>query len=252
MIAFTRWINLSESVFVMNPLDSRADYRVRIFSSLRELDFAGHPTLGTCHAWIEKNHIANRNEFVQECGVGLVTVRKFADGLAFRAPPLVVSGEVDERVLRRVCAGLCLEAAGATVTSAQWVDNGAGWMVIAIDDREKLLSLKPNYAMLEGLAVGVMAPWKKDPPSTEVSYEIRAFIAGDSVPEDPATGSLVAGVAQRLALDDSTPKAYAFSQGTVLKRPCQIRVDNTSDGIWIGGATRSALRGVAYFPQSIS
>ena len=250
MASFTKWVNLSESVFVSKPLDARADYRVRIFSSLHELAFAGHPTLGTCHAWAERASASHRGEFVQECGAGLVTIRRFPAGLAFRAPPLIRSGPLDATLIRRVSAGLGLSAVGATISEAQWVDNGAGWLVVAIDDREKLLSLKPDYSQLEGLAVGVLAPWNATPSEAEAQFEIRAFLAGDCVPEDPATGSLVAGVAQWFAREREIPECYSFSQGTALQRNCRIRVTQAPDGIWIGGATRTLLEGVAAFEIS--
>jgi len=252
MVSFTKWVNLSESVFVSKPLDAQADYRVRIFSSLHELRFAGHPTLGACHAWVERASTSHRSEFVQECGAGLVTIRRLPAGLAFGAPPLIKSGPVDAALIRRVSAGLGLSAVGATMSEAQWVDNGAGWLVVAIDDREKLLSLKPDFSQLESLAVGVLAPWNGAPSEADAQFEIRAFVAGDCVPEDPATGSLIAGVAQWLARDRQMPKSYSFSQGTVLQRNCRIRVTQDPDGIWIAGATRTLLEGVATFESSVS
>jgi predicted PhzF superfamily epimerase YddE/YHI9 len=109
------------------------------------------------------------------------------------------------------------------------------------------LALKPNYAQMEGLAVGVLAPWRSAPAQGEAHFELRAFIAGDSLPEDPATGSLVAGIAQWLKLDARLPESSTFSQGTALQRACRIRVTNTADGIWIGGATKTLIEGIVHF-----
>lgn len=250
MLSFTRWTNLSEAVFVMTATDPRADYRLRIFSSLHELDFAGHPTLGACHAWLEKTGRQELRDYVQQCGVGLVTLRRSDEGLAFKAPPLIRSGAIDASLLERVSSGLRLQAVGAHLVSAQWVDNGAGWLAVVVDDRDKLLALKPDFAQLEGLAVGVLAPWRSPPCAGEADFELRAFIAGDCLPEDPATGSLAAGIAQWFAQTGQAPGSYTFSQGTVLDRSCRIRVATMADGIWIGGATKTLIRGQVQFPDS--
>ncbi len=252
MLSFTRWTNLSEAVFVLTATDPLADYRLRIFSSLHELDFAGHPTLGACHAWLEKTGHQALRDYVQQCGVGLVTLRRSVEGLAFRAPPLIRSGLIDASLLERVSSGLRLQAVGAHLVTAQWVDNGAGWLAVMIDDRDKLLALKPDFAQLDGLAIGVLAPWRSPPCDGEVDFELRAFIAGDSLPEDPATGSLAAGIAQWFAQTGQAPSSYTFSQGTALDRPCRIRVSTMADGIWIGGATKTLIRGQVQFPGSVA
>ncbi|CRM09420.1 Trans-2,3-dihydro-3-hydroxyanthranilate isomerase [Pseudomonas sp. 35 E 8] len=106
MADFARWTNLSETTFLLTPRDPQADYRVRIFTTLKELPFAGHPTLGSCHAWLQAGGVPRGAEIVQECEIGLVRIRHQGDELAFIAPPLLRSGAVDAPLLERVRLGL--------------------------------------------------------------------------------------------------------------------------------------------------
>src|SRR5262245_18972273 len=93
MQRFANWTNLSETTFVLPPSEPEADYRVRIFTPALELPFAVHPTLGTCHAWLEAGGTPKRDGLVvQQCAAGLIPIRRATDGLAFAAPPLVRSG----------------------------------------------------------------------------------------------------------------------------------------------------------------
>lgn len=241
MAAFASWTNLSETTFVLEPRDPRADYRVRIFTTLQELPFAGHPTLGTCHAWLEAGGIAKGEEIIQECGVGLVRIRRQGDDLAFLAPPLLRSGPVDADLLERVRLGLGLEE--GTITDAQWVDNGAGWLVLMLADRAQVLALEPDYAQLRGLAVGVIAPCCPERDDTDAQFEVRAFISGDGAPEDPATGSLNAGVAQWLLSEGLAPASYVVSQGLTMGRAGRIHVEQIGDEIWIGGSAVTCIEG---------
>ncbi|MEV4909391.1 PhzF family phenazine biosynthesis protein, partial [Streptomyces albidoflavus] len=199
MAAFASWTNLSETTFILEPQDPRADYRVRIFTTLSELPFAGHPTLGTCHAWLEAGGVPKGNDIIQECGVGLVRIRREGAELAFLAPPLLRSGPVEAEVMTRVQRGLGLS--GDAIVRAQWVDNGAGWLAVMLKDRQQVLTLQPDHSQMLGLAVGVIAPWNPERDGDEAQFEVRAFISGDGMPEDPATGSLNAGIAQWLLGD---------------------------------------------------
>lgn len=156
MADFAKWTNLSETTFLLTPRDPRADYRVRIFTTLQELPFAGHPTLGSCHAWLTAGGVAKGEEIVQECEIGLVRIRRQGDELAFIAPPLLRSGAVEDDVLERVRLGLGLEP--DRILRSQWVDNGAGWLVVMLADRDQVLALQPDYSQFMGLAVGVIAP----------------------------------------------------------------------------------------------
>lgn len=241
MADFARWTNLSETTFLLTPRDPRADYRVRIFTTLQELPFAGHPTLGSCHAWLQAGGVPHGEEIIQECEIGLVRIRRQGDELAFIAPPLLRSGPVDAPLLERVRLGLGL-APGAIVRS-QWVDNGAGWLAVMLADRQQVLAVQPDFSQLLGLAVGVIAPCNPVHDDVDAQFEVRAFVAGDGAQEDPATGSLNAGVAQWLLGEGLAPERYVVSQGTAIGRAGRIHVERQGDEIWIGGAVAVCITG---------
>ena len=241
MADFARWTNLSETTFLLTPRDPRADYRVRIFTTLQELPFAGHPTLGSCHAWLQAGGVPHGEEIIQECEIGLVRIRRRGDELAFIAPPLLRSGPVEAPLLERVRLGLGL-APGAIVRS-QWVDNGAGWLAVMLADRQQVLAVQPDFSQLLGLAVGVIAPCNPAHDDVDAQFEVRAFVAGDGAQEDPATGSLNAGVAQWLLGEGLAPERYVVSQGTAIGRAGRIHVERQGDEIWIGGAVAVCIAG---------
>ncbi|WP_458379313.1 PhzF family phenazine biosynthesis protein [Pseudomonas chlororaphis] len=241
MAAFANWTNLSETTFILEPRDPRADYRLRIFTTLQELPFAGHPTLGSCHAWLEAGGVPKGEEIVQECAVGLVRIRRNGAELAFLAPPLLKSGPVEAGLLEQVRQGLRL-APGAIV-DAQWVDNGAGWLAVLLAERGQVLDLQPDYSQLKDLAVGVIAPWNPERDGDAAQFEVRAFIAGDGMPEDPATGSLNAGIAQWLLGAGLAPESYVVSQGLSMGRAGRIQVERIGDEIWIGGSAVTCIEG---------
>lgn len=241
MADFANWTNLSETTFLLTPRDPEADYRVRIFTTLQELPFAGHPTLGSCHAWLQAGGIPKGEEIIQECEIGLVRIRRQHDELAFIAPPLLRAGPVEAPVLERV--RLALGLAPEAILRSQWVDNGAGWLAVMIADRNQLLDLQPDYSQLLGLAVGVIAPCDPARDDVDAQFEVRAFIAGDGAPEDPATGSLNAGVAQWLLTEGLAPERYVVSQGTALGRAGRIRIERQGEEIWVGGAVAVCIEG---------
>ncbi|MDU9037156.1 PhzF family phenazine biosynthesis protein [Pseudomonas corrugata] len=241
MIAFANWTNLSETTFLLAPQHPEADYRLRIFSTSTELPFAGHPTLGSCHAWLEAGGVSKGREIVQECGVGLVRIRRNEHGLAFLAPPLLKSGPLDVDLLERVRSGLRLPA--EAIVDAQWVDNGAGWLALMLKDRQQVLTLKPDYHQLLDLAVGVVAPWDPAVDGDEAQFEVRGFIAGDGMPEDPATGSLNAGLAQWMLGKGLAPSSYVVSQGLTMGRAGRIHVEQIAEDVWIGGAVVTCING---------
>lgn len=241
MADFARWTNLSETTFLLTPRDPQADYRVRIFTTLKELPFAGHPTLGSCHAWLQAGGVPKGAEIIQECEIGLVRIRRQRDELAFIAPPLLRSGVVDAALLERVRLGLGLEP--AAIVRSQWVDNGAGWLAVMLADRDQVLRLQPDYSQLLGLAVGVIAPCYPARDDVDAQFEVRAFVAGDGAQEDPATGSLNAGVAQWLLGEGLAPERFVVSQGTAMGRAGRIRVERQGDEIWVGGAVAVCIEG---------
>ncbi|WP_053132152.1 PhzF family phenazine biosynthesis protein [Pseudomonas sp. MIACH] len=241
MADLAKWTNLSETTFLLTPRDARADYRVRIFTTLRELPFAGHPTLGSCHAWLQAGGVPKGEEIIQECEIGLVRIRRQDAELAFIAPPLLRSGAVDAPLLERVRLGLGL--APDSIVRSQWVDNGAGWLAVMLAERDQVLALQPDYSQLLGLAVGVIAPCNPARDDVDAQFEVRAFVAGDGAQEDPATGSLNAGVAQWLLSEGLAPDCYVVSQGTAMGRAGRIRVERQGDEIWVGGAVAVCIEG---------
>ncbi|NMX70434.1 PhzF family phenazine biosynthesis protein [Pseudomonas sp. WS 5111] len=241
MADFAKWTNLSETTFLLQPRDPRADYRVRIFTTVQELPFAGHPTLGSCQAWLQAGGVPRGSEIIQECEIGLVRIRRQGEELAFIAPPLLRSGPLDAVLLERVRLALNLEP--EAIVRSQWVDNGAGWLALMLPDRQAVLDLQPDYSKLLGLAVGVVAPCDPTRDDVDAQFEVRAFIAGDGAPEDPATGSLNAGVAQWLLSAGLAPSQYVVSQGTAIGRAGRIRVQQQGDEIWIGGAVSVCIEG---------
>jgi PhzF family phenazine biosynthesis protein len=240
MAEIARWTNFSETSFLLRPTDPRADYRARIFTPILELPFAGHPTLGTCHAWLEAGNTPRDRtgtHIVQECAAGLVRLRRIEGLLAFEAPPLVRSGPVDEVTVARVAELLRIDR--SAVRAAEWVDNGPGWVGILLGSAEEVLALRPGVVDLD---IGVIGFY---PPGSPLAYEVRAFMPYDGATvEDPVTGSLNASLAGWLLRTAMASAPYVASQGTALRRAGRIHVSEDADGaIWIGGATDTIVRG---------
>ena len=238
MQRFARWTNLSETTFVLPPESPEADYRVRIFTSGHELPFAGHPTLGICHAWLEAGGSPRREAaIVQESGAGLVPVRRSEAGLAFAAPPLVRSGPVDDELVERLARMLGIDV--VAMTDTQWVDNGPGWVAVLLDDPEAVLALTPRF---DALDVGVVAPY---PAGSPEAFEVRAFTYKDGgVDEDPVTGSLNASLAQWLLATGRATAPYVARQGAALGRAGRVHVSQDADGtVWVGGGTVTCVTG---------
>ena len=238
MQRFARWTNLSETTFVLPPAAEGADYQVRIFTPTAELPFAGHPTLGTCHAWLGRGGSpAAAGEIVQQCEAGLVRVRKTGDGLAFAAPPLLRTGPVDDPLVEHLAALLGLDR--ASIVDTQWVDNGPGWVAVLLDSAEAVLAVRPNTLDLD---VGVVGPY---PAGSPQAYELRAFFPGPGgTVEDPVTGSLNASVADWLLRTGRASAPYVASQGTALGRKGRVHITADADGtIWVGGGTITCVTG---------
>jgi PhzF family phenazine biosynthesis protein len=238
MQRFAHWTNLSETTFVLPPTVPDADYRVRIFTPVAELPFAGHPTLGTCHAWLSWNAASDgRDPVVQECEAGLVPIRRTSDGLAFSAPPLLRSGAVEEELVGRIASVLGIER--SEILDSQWVDNGPGWVAVLLASAERVLALSPGFADLD---IGVVGPHRE---GEEAAFEVRAFFPKDgAMVEDPVTGSLNASLAEWLLRSGRATVPYVASQGTALGRAGRIGVSRDPDGtIWITGRTVTCVTG---------
>ena len=240
MAAFANWTNLSETTFLLKPTQAGADYRVRIFTPERELPFAGHPTLGSCQVWLNAGNTPKGSHVVQECAAGLIRIKRDADRLAFAAPPLRRSGDVEETTLQRIAKGLRVER--GAIKASQWCDNGPGWTGIMLESRAAVLALRPDHAALADLKPGVVGPWDPRIDGTDAQFELRAFVPSRST-EDPVTGSLNAGVAQWLIGAGLAPPSYVASQGTVLGRAGRVHVERAGEDIWIGGRTVTCVEG---------
>ncbi len=244
MAAFARWTNLSETTFLLPPEDPRADYRVRIFTPAVELPFAGHPTLGSAHAWLEAGGApAADDHVVQECGLGLVTLRRETSDLGFQAPDLVRAGRVDDATLDRAVAALGVRR--DRVLRANWVDNGPGWLGLHLSDADDVLGLRPDFAAMGDLQVGVIGRLDRDRSAAcGADYEVRAFCPELAIPEDPVTGSLNAGLAQWLSREGHLPVSYVVRQGTAVGRDGRVRISTDDDGaVWVAGTSRALVTG---------
>ncbi|WP_238423266.1 PhzF family phenazine biosynthesis protein [Gordonia sp. 'Campus'] len=243
MAAFAQWTNLSETTFVLPPTDPAADYRLRIFTPDGELPFAGHPTLGSAHAWLTSGGRPRSDDpgadIVQECGVGLVRLRRTGARLAFAAPPLRRSGPVDPDTVADVVAALGV--ATDEVRAAEWVDNGPEWMVLDLGSGERVLELRPDIPALGDHKVGLFGMYGSG--DGEVFAEVRAFVPGIGVPEDPVTGSLNAGIATWLRATGRAPASYVAAQGAALGRAGRIHIHDDGENIWVGGDTTTVIEG---------
>jgi len=274
MQRFARWTNLSETTFLLPPTDASADYRVRIFTPGGELPFAGHPTLGTCHAWLQAGGQPASDEFiVQECKQGLVKIRREPGStgrqrLAFAAPPLKRAAP-DPALLTQVAAALGIKA--RQIIAAQMLDNGPVWLGLLLDNRQTVLELAPDHLALKnlGLKVGIASvksaqsattliarsnrearafgPRSADAgaaPSDATELEVRAFAAPLGINEDPVTGSLNASLAQWLIADGLAPERYVASQGVCLGRAGQVNLQrDAADQVWVGGESVTCIDG---------
>jgi PhzF family phenazine biosynthesis protein len=239
MQLFARWTNLSETTFLLRPADDRADYRLRIFTPMHELPFAGHPTLGTAHAWLEAGGVPadGGDLIVQECAAGLVPLRRTSGGLAFKAPPTLRTGPVDEPTLHEIAAVLRLHR--EEIIDAQWADNGPGWPAVELASAKAVLAIKPGVTHL---VIGVFG---RHPAGSPEAYEVRAFIpTASGTTEDPVTGSLNAALAQWLLASGKATAPYTAAQGTALGRRGRVHVTADPDGaVWIAGATHTLISG---------
>ncbi len=263
---FTNWTNLSEATFLLPPTptgrQAGADYRVRIFCPGRELPFAGHPTLGTCHAWLSAGGAPRGEHIVQECGAGLVRIRRDGPRLAFAAPPLRRTGPLPEPDLELIARGLGIPR--DDILHHAWCDNGPNWRGVMLRSAEQVLAIRPDGSILAGLDVGVVGPHGKvgligphgrgqqatsagaaGMPAGEIAFEVRAFFPGNTgIAEDPVTGSLNAALAQWLIAAGLAPPRYIARQGTALGRDGRVHVHQDGDDIWIGGGVVTCVEGM--------
>lgn len=242
MARFARWTNLSETTFLCAPTDERADYRVRIWTTGGELPFAGHPTIGSAHAWLEAGGVPRADVLVQECGAGLVDVRR-SPGLGFASPPLRRSGPVDAGMRARVLAGLAVEE--SAVQDMAWIDNGPGWVGVDLGTAEAVVAVVPDIAAFSDLKVTVLGRWGEERAAElGADVEVRAFYAdGRDFGEDPVTGSANAGLAQWLIGTGALPASYTSRQGSVIGREGRVRIAAEGDQVWVHGDAVTRIGG---------
>ncbi|WP_169250833.1 PhzF family phenazine biosynthesis protein [Brevibacterium sp. 'Marine'] len=255
MARIANWTNLSETTFVLPPDDPAADYRLRIFTPHRELPFAGHPTLGSAAAWLDAGGAPKHEDrIVQECGAGLVDIRRTprrggptdpaaepSEALAFAAPDRLRSGPLDDAYVDQIAVALGVDR--SEILGHQWADNGPGWAAVRLANAEKVLALTPDFSAIPDAKLGVLGA---HPEGSEHEYEIRAFVPGVGVAEDPVTGSLNASVAQWLIGENLAPNSYTATQGTALGRSGVVSITAEDDEIWVGGATSVCIRGTVH------
>jgi PhzF family phenazine biosynthesis protein len=243
MADLARWTNLSETTFLTTPTEEQADYQLRIFTPTTELPFAGHPTLGSAHAWLKAGGVAkNPEKLVQQCGAGLVPIRRDGTRLAFAAPPLIRGGDVDAEDLTEIIAFLGIDR--EVVVDAQWADNGPGWVAVLLADAETVLALHPKAVESSRLtAIGVIGPY---PPDSEVDFEVRAFIPVAPPIEDPVTGSLNGSLGQWLIATQRAPSSYVAAQGTAIGRRGRVYVSQIDDDIWVAGDSVTGVTGMVH------
>ncbi|SED26925.1 phenazine biosynthesis protein PhzF family [Nocardioides exalbidus] len=242
MARFARWTNLSETTFLCAPTDPAADYRVRIWTTAGELPFAGHPTIGSAHAWLEAGGVPQGEVVVQECGAGLVDVRR-SPRLGFAAPPLQRSGPVEGELRARIIHALGIGA--AEVDDMAWIDNGPGWVGVDLGTAEAVLAVVPDIASFTDLKVTVLGRWSSvRAAELGADVEVRAFFAdGREFAEDPVTGSANAGLAQWLVGSGALPSAYTSRQGSVIGREGRVRIEAEADQVWVSGDAVTRITG---------
>ncbi|MEN3146271.1 PhzF family phenazine biosynthesis protein [Neorhizobium sp. IRAMC:178] len=239
MQSFANWTNLSETTFLLEPTDPKANYRVRIFTPSQELPFASHPTLGSAHVWLSQQQTSPAGDIVQECGAGLIRIRRDGNRLAFAAPPLTRSGPVEPALVERIAKALSLPT--SLIEDSNWCENGPDWIGVRLPSRADVLAVKPDYSALAGRRVGLVGRFNPDLDGKDAQFEVRAFTRNGY--EDPVTGSLNAGLAQWLIGSGVAPESYVAAQGTVLGRAGRVYVDKVGDDIWIGGDVVTCIQG---------
>jgi PhzF family phenazine biosynthesis protein len=239
MQAFARWTNLSETTFLLAPTNPAADYRVRIFTPGGELPFAGHPTLGSCHAWLARGGVAKTaGEVVQQCGVGLVRIRREGEAAAFAAPRLACEAVADDDLAAALAA---LKLPRERLLDAQWLTNGPRWLGLLLDSAETVLAVEPDGALLARFrTIGIVGA---HPPGSDCAFEVRGFVGRPAFYEDPVTGSLNAGLAEWLIASGRAPDRYVAAQGTRLGRAGRVDISWEGATVWVGGRSVTCISG---------
>jgi len=238
---FAAWTNLAETTFLLPPTTPDADYKVRILTPSREMLFAGHPTLGSCAAWLHTGGVPKQAGVVrQECGVGIVDIDISQDIPAFVAPPTTIE-PISAEQLRRVVETLDIPI-GAILHTAQ-LDNGPVWHVFQLADADDVLAVDSSRVRWpEFKSIGLIGA---HPQGAECDYEVRMLAPSSGMSEDPVTGSLNAALAHWMKANGRLSRPITIAQGTTINRHGRVfvRPDDDGERILIGGETHILIEG---------
>lgn len=239
MQTFAAWTNLAETTFILSPTEPVADYQLRIFTTSREMLFAGHPTLGSCAAWLHTGGVPKEKGLVrQQCGVGIVDIDVSQSQYAFVAPPTKIDAMPDQQ-LQAIIEALKIPA--ATVLSAAVLDNGPVWEVLQLETADQVLAVDSS-----------LVKWPEDKPvgligahgsNHECDYEVRMLAPSSGMSEDPITGSLNAALAHWLTSDGRIDASVTIAQGTKINRHGRVSVQLRGEDVLIGGDTHILIEG---------
>lgn len=244
MQEFAQWTNLSETTFLLKPTHPDADYRVRIFTPSEEFPFAGHPTLGSAHAWLAAGGQPKTvGRVVQECGVGNVQLKSVDSELAFAAPELLKHEPLTQQELSQVAQSL--QITPDAILDSHWIDNGPGWIGVRLSSAQEVLDLAPNYDAMQGMCISVIGeyPHHSTEKQNGIDVEVRAFVPDVGILEDPVTGSANAGLAQWLTATGTLPDSYTARQGTVIGYDGLVTLNREAETVWVGGKSVVIISG---------
>ena len=239
MQTFAAWTNLAETTFILPPTDPLADYKLRIFTTTREMLFAGHPTLGSCAAWLHTGGEPKQQNLVrQECGVGLVEIDVSNPKFAFVAPPTKISA-MPKAQLQDITGTLKIPATSVLHTAV--LDNGPVWQVLQLQSAEQVLAVDSSLVKWpENKPVGLIGAHGSN---HECDYEVRMLAPSSGMSEDPITGSLNAASAHWLAAEGRLDQHITIAQGTKINRHGRVSITPQGENVTIGGDTHILIDG---------
>lgn len=239
---FAAWTNLAETTFLLQPTDPGADYKLRIFSPGREMLFAGHPTLGSCAAWLHCGGKPKQSGLVrQECGVGIVDIDIGNRPFAFVAPPTKIEPLPSHRLLAITDA---LSIPVHSILNTAQLDNGPVWQVLQLETAEQVLALDSSRVKWpEFTAIGLIGAHSEN---NECEFEVRMLAPSSGMSEDPITGSLNAALAHWLQSRGQLENAITVAQGTNINRPGRVSIKPDGNRVLIGGDTHILIDGYLF------
>ncbi|WP_409524523.1 PhzF family phenazine biosynthesis protein [Nitrincola sp. MINF-07-Sa-05] len=241
---FARWTNLAETTFLLPPTVEGADYKVRIFTPQREMLFAGHPTLGSCAAWLHAGGQPNNSKIVrQECAIGVIDVDVSQPGeFAFKAPPTDIQPLSDE-ALTAICTAL--EIPRQSVVNSAHLHNGPFWQALELESAEAVLAVDSSRVQWPAFSpIGLIGPHTV---GSNADFEVRMLAPSSNMSEDPITGSLNAALAHWLQAQGRAAHPLRVAQGTVIGREGRVSIRPDAGAMWIGGQVHILIDGRVRF-----